>query len=277
MISDKNSFLKDINYQTECFKGFKHLENIYSFIDLTNLSSSAKNTDIIKLCTQAKQTKYDTINIPPVAAVCVYPVFIKQCKNYLEPSEIAVASVSAGFPHAQTFSEIKFIETEMAVQHEADEIDIVLNLSAFLDGQESLAFDEIKTIKQICGNKHLKVILETSILKEETRIYEASLLALEAGADFIKTSTGKEGSVADIYTFYTMCTAISEFFKRTGTKAGIKAAGGITSTIEALRYYAIVHELLGNLWISKKTFRIGASRLLQNILIDLKALTSEKK
>jgi deoxyribose-phosphate aldolase len=162
----------------------------------------------------------------------------------------------------------------MAIQHGADEIDIVLNLSAYLNGQESLAYDEIKTIKQICGNKHLKVILETNILKEETRIYETSLLALEAGADFIKTSTGKDGSIANINTFYTMCTAISEFYKKTGTKAGIKAAGGITSTIEALSYYAIVHELLGKLWISKNTFRIGASRLAQNILQDLKDLIS---
>ncbi|MBN1117444.1 MAG: deoxyribose-phosphate aldolase [Bacteroidales bacterium] len=247
-----------------------NLKLLYSCIDLTNLNSYAKKSDIDNLCTKARLIDHKGIAVPRVAAVCIYPLYIELCKKLLNETGIQIATVTADFPHAQTFSEVKYLETELALKHGADEIDIVLNLSAFLNGETSVAFDEIKTIKQICGEKHLKVILETGILQEKSLIHEASVLAIEAGADFIKTSTGKDGSVASTEAAFIMCKAISENYKNTGKRVGLKPAGGISTSGQALDYLAIIYALLGDDWLTPELFRIGASRLAGNLLDALK-------
>lgn len=247
----------------------ENLKRIYNCIDLTNLNSYAKSSDIQQLCDKAVSTSYEQIDFEPVAAVCVYPTYISLCKKLIGDRPVKVATVTACFPHSQSFPEVKYLETEIAIQHGADEIDIVLNLSSFLNGYASDTFDEIKTIKQICGNHHLKVILETSFLKEENLISEASTMALEAGADFIKTSTGKDGSIASPEAAYIMCEAILSHFKKTGKKVGLKPAGGISNTEDALLYFLVVDEVLGSSWLSNETFRIGASRLATNLLNDI--------
>lgn len=250
----------------------ENLKKLYAAIDLTNLNSFAVQADIENLCKKALVTEYEGISVPHVAAVCIYPIYIALCKKLLKNSSINIATVTATFPHAQTFSEVKYLETEMAIQHGANEIDIVLNLSAFLNKNESLAFDEIKTIKQICGDNHLKVILETNLLKEKLLIEQASIMALEAGADFIKTSTGKEGSIASLEAAYIMCQSIKLHHKKTNFRVGLKPAGGISTADEALNYMAIIKEVLGDEWINPKLFRIGASRLAGNLLADIKEL-----
>lgn len=250
----------------------ENLSLLYSTIDLTNLNSFAQTSDIEALCQKAMQNSYEGIEIPNVAAVCIYPIYVQLCKELLQEKNIEIATVTATFPHSQTYPEVKYLETELAIKHGATEIDIVLNLSAFLNKNASLVFDEIKTIKQICGDHHLKVILETDLLKEASLIEEASVMSLEAGADFIKTSTGKDGSVAGIEAAYIMCQVIKKNFEKTSFKAGLKPAGGISTTDDALNYMAIVNEVLGEEWLSPTLFRLGASRLAGNLLADIKEL-----
>jgi deoxyribose-phosphate aldolase len=246
-----------------------NLRFLYSAIDLTNLNSFALQSDIETLCHDALLREYEGIPIQHVAAVCVYPVYVLASKKLLGESDINIATVTACFPHAQSFSQVKYLETELALQHGANEIDVVLNLSAFLNKNESLAFDEIKTIKQICGNNHLKVILETALLKEKSIIEQASIMALEAGADFIKTSTGKDGSLASLEAVYIMCQVLKNYKQKTNRQAGLKPAGGISTTDEALNYMSIVNEVLGKDWLTPEFFRIGASRLAKNLLKDI--------
>lgn len=245
------------------------LKLLYSCIDLTNLNSFAKKEDITDLCTRAKSVTYKGKDIPTVAAVCIYPTYVSLCKELLEDSGINIATVTACFPHAQSYPEVKYLETEMAIAHGATEIDIVLNISSFLNGDESLVFDEIKTMKQLCGAHHLKVILETDLLKDAALIKEASLMSMEAGADFIKTSTGKDGSIASLEAVYIMCNAIKDHEAKTGAKIGLKPAGGIATPEDALNYSSVVKNILGDAWLSPKLFRIGASRLAVNLLEEI--------
>jgi len=253
----------------------ENLSLLYSCIDLTNLNSFAQERDIADLCQKALRTQFQDIDIPRVAAVCVYPVYVDQCQEALKASGVNIATVTACFPHAQTYSEVKYLETELALKHGATEIDIVISLSAFLNKQQSLVFDEIKTIKQLCGDKHLKVILETDLLKEASLIEQASVVSLEAGADFIKTSTGKDGSIASLEAVYIMCQKLKEHFEKTKKHCGLKPAGGIATADDALNYMAIVNEVLGNDWLTPKLFRLGASRLAGNLLNDLAELQQE--
>jgi deoxyribose-phosphate aldolase len=249
-----------------------NLKLLYSCIDLTNLNSFAKKEDIESLCQKALVTNFKGENINQVAAVCIYPTYVSLCKQLLEASKVDIATVTGVFPHSQSYPEVKYLETELAIKHGATEIDIVINLSSFLNGDESLVFDEIKMIKQVCGNHHLKVILETDLLKEKALIEEASMMSLEAGADFIKTSTGKDGSVASLEAAYIMCNAIKTHHAKTGFKAGLKPAGGIATSEEALDYYMVVKSVLGDEWLSNKLFRLGASRLAGNLLNDIVAI-----
>jgi deoxyribose-phosphate aldolase len=253
-------------------KNKENLKLLYSTIDLTNLHSTATESDILKLCKNALRSNFQGITIPTVAAVCVYPVYVTQCKEALHNSALNIATVTGVFPHAQSFPEVKYLETEMAINHGATEIDIVIHLSAILNKNESLVFDEIKTIKQICGQHHLKVILETGLLEDNQLIEEASNMALESGADFIKTSTGKDGSTASVEAVYTMCQVIKDYYEKTGRKAGIKPAGGISTSDDALNYMAILNEVLGAEWLSPQLFRLGASRLADNLLHDIAEL-----
>lgn len=247
----------------------ENLKLLYSCIDLTNLNSFATKEDIEGLCQKALVTKHENEEINKVAAVCIYPTYVALCKQLLEDSKVNIATVTGVFPHAQSYPEVKYLETELAIKHGATEIDIVINLSSFLNGDESLVFDEIKTIKQVCGDHHLKVILETDLLKDKALIEEASMMSLEAGADFIKTSTGKDGSVASLEAVYIMCNAIKTHHAKTGFKAGLKPAGGIATSDEAIEYYTVVKSVLGKDWLNNNLFRLGASRLAGNLLNDI--------
>ena len=207
--------------------------------------------------------------MPNVAAICVYPNFAQIVRTVLDVSEVDVACVSGGFPSSQTFTEVKIAETALAVDGGADEIDIVLNVGNFLDGDYEEVCDEIAEQKTACRDARLKVILETGALKTAENIKAASVLALYSGADFLKTSTGKEFPGASLEATYVMCQAIKEYYEKTGTRVGFKAAGGVATTADAVKYYTIVKEVLGEEWLTNEYFRLGASRLANNLLGDI--------
>ncbi|MDE7468287.1 MAG: deoxyribose-phosphate aldolase, partial [Muribaculaceae bacterium] len=188
---------------------------------------------------------------------------------------VEIACVSGGFPSSQTFSEVKVAETALAIDGGADEIDIVLNLGYFLDGDYEALCDEIAEQKAVCRDARLKVILETGALKTAENIKKASVLAMGSGADFLKTSTGKEYPGASLEAAYVMAQCIKEFYENHGTRIGFKCSGGVASTQDAVKYYTIIKEVLGQEWLSNEYFRIGASRLANNLLSDI--LGSETK
>jgi deoxyribose-phosphate aldolase len=205
-------------------------------------------------------------DLPPPAAVCIYPDLVAVARSTLSNPLVNLASVGGGFPSSQTFMAVKLLEIELAIQDGADEIDIVMPVGKFLNGKYQEVFDEIKEIKEQLGTLHLKVILESGVLPDLTQVQKASILALEAGADFIKTSTGKAGTGATPEAFTVMCMAIRDFYGKTGKKAGIKPAGGISAAETAYEYYSIVHHVLGESWLNPEKFRIGASRLANNLI-----------
>ena len=204
-----------------------------------------------------------------VAAICVYTNMAELVNDTLEADDVSIACVSGGFPSSQTFMEVKVAETAMAIHTGADEIDIVMPVGKFLNGDYEGMCDEIEELKDICGDKPLKVILETGILRSATNIKKAAILAMYSGADFIKTSTGKESISATPEAALVMCEAIREYYKETGRKIGFKAAGGIDNVQKALAYYTIVKETLGEEWLNNKLFRIGTSRLANSLLSEI--------
>lgn len=208
-------------------------------------------------------------DLPSVAAICVYPNFAPVVRTVLDVTEVKIACVSGGFPSSQTFPEVKVAETALAVEGGADEIDVVMNLGNFLDGDWEEVCDELSELKQSCRDAHLKVILETGALGTAENVRAASVLAMYSGADFIKTSTGKGYPGASLEAAYVMCSCIKEYYEKTGRKVGFKAAGGVSTTEEALGYYCIVKAVLGDEWLNPEGFRIGASRLANNILSDI--------
>ncbi len=244
-------------------------KKIVGFVDLTSLNSTDNKAVIVDLCNKVNNFCGDNKGVSNVAAVCVYPNFVGDVKQNLEVENVNIASVSAGFPAAQTFIDVKILETEMALRDGADEIDIVLSIGKFLSGDYEVVSQEIAAIKRIMGDKHLKVILETGALQDPLKIWEASLLAMDAGADFIKTSTGKLNPAATIDAAVVMCEAIKHFYKKTGKKVGFKAAGGISTSKDAAIYYTVVEEVLGEEWLNPSLFRIGASSLVNNLLADI--------
>ncbi len=207
--------------------------------------------------------------MPNVAAICVYPNMVKAVEETLQYPEVNIASVSGGFPSSMTFTKVKVEETKLALKAGADEIDIVLALSHFLAGNFQAAHDDIFAIKAAMADAHLKVILETGALETPENIWKASMLAINAGADFIKTSTGKMSPAATPMAAYVMCLAIAFHFEETGEKIGFKPAGGIVTSEDALIYLAIVKEVLGDEWLNPQLFRLGASRLANNLLSDI--------
>lgn len=184
--------------------------------------------------------------------------------------DVGIASVSAGFPASQTFIEVKVAETAMAVLEGATEIDVVISIGKFLEGKFDEVFEELEELKASCRNAHLKVILETGALKNASNIKKASVLSMQAGADFIKTSTGKIPVAATVEATYIMCTAIKEWFEKTGEKVGYKPAGGIVTTEDAVKHYTLVKQILGDEWLNNESFRFGASRLANNLLTTIK-------
>ncbi|HET9570405.1 MAG TPA: deoxyribose-phosphate aldolase [Bacteroidales bacterium] len=245
----------------------KVYETILSCIDLTSLNTTDTEEGIAKMVQKVNDFGENFPELPNVAAICVYPAMVKTVRECLTEG-VEIASVAAGFPHSQTFIEVKVAETSLAVLDGASEIDIVLSVGKLFEKKYEEIIEEIHEIKSACRSAHLKVILESGALKvDEIRV--ASILSMESGADFIKTSTGKQVPAATTTAAYIMCKLIKEYYDKTGRKVGFKAAGGIATTEEALDYYCIVEEVLGAEWLKKEFFRFGASRLANNILTDI--------
>lgn len=245
------------------------LRFLFTTIDLTTLKSTDSPQSVARFTERVNEFETEYPQIAPVAAICVYPNFAAVARTVLDVSKVNIACVSGGFPSSQTFPEVKVAETALAIDGGADEIDIVMNLGNFLDGDWEEVCDEISELKATCRDAHLKVILETGALRTAQNIRDASILAMYSGADFIKTSTGKEYPGASLEAAYTMCSAIKEYHRQTGRMVGFKAAGGVTTAAEALQYYAIVKEVLGDQWLDNDYFRIGASRLANNLLGEI--------
>ena len=249
------------------------LSNCIGLMDLTSLNHTDTVSKIESMVHKVNLFKEKFPHYPQVAAICVYPNFTKTVREILKDKSVKLAVVAGVFPSSQSFLEIKCAECKMASQAGADEIDIVLSLSHFLEGEYEKASEEIREIKKAAGKAHLKVILESGTLKEPEQIYKASMLAMEAGADFIKTSTGKTEPAATPEAAYVMCCAIKDFYNKTGIKVGFKPAGGIVTPKDAILYYAIVDSVLGEDWLNPHLFRLGASRLANNILSELENQT----
>lgn len=237
--------------------------------DLTTLEGKDSDGRVRSLCAKALRPRPGWPNVPSVAAVCVYPNLVAVAKDALRGSTVKVASVATAFPSGLSNLEVKLADTASAIAAGADEIDMVIDRGAFLAGREQAVYDEIVQVKRLCGDVHLKVILETGELGTYDNIRRASDLALEAGADFIKTSTGKVGTNATPPTALVMCEALRDFARRTGERRGLKVAGGVRTTKHALAYLVIVKETLGDAWLDPDTFRIGASSLLDDLLMQL--------
>ncbi len=239
-----------------------------SLIDLTSVNSTDTQVEIKKMVEKVNNFKTVFPHLNNVAAICIFPSLVPVVKNNLT-EQVEIAAVSAGFPSAQTFVEIKIAETAMAVLEGATEIDVVISIGKFLEGNYEEVYEELTEIKDSCRNANLKVILETGALGSASNIKKASILAMAAGANFIKTSTGKIPLAATPEAVYVMCEAIKEWKAKTGAIVGLKPAGGITKTHEALEYYTIVKEILGNDWLTNTLFRFGASRLANNLLTSI--------
>ena len=244
-------------------------KQIFNCIDLTTLKTEDSEESVLKFTERVNELDNEYPDLKNVAAICVYPNFAKIVSQSLEVESVNVACVSGGFPSSQTFTEVKVAETALALADGATEIDIVIPVGKFLSGDYEGMCDEIEEIKSICGDRHLKVILETGSLKSVDNIWKASILAMYSGADFIKTSTGKQEPAATPEAAYVMCQAIKAYHEKTGRKVGFKPAGGINSVGEALVYYTIVKEVLGKEWLNNTLFRIGTSRLANLLLSDI--------
>ena len=243
---------------------------LFNCIDLTTLNSTDSDERVMKFTEKVNKFDNDFPDLKNVAAICVYPNFAEVVKNTLDVDGINIACVSAGFPSSQTFIEVKIAETAMALMEGADEIDIVISIGKFLSGDYETMCEEIQELKDTCKERHLKVILETGALKTASNIKKASILSMYSGADFIKTSTGKQQPAATPEAAYVMCEAIKEYYEKTGNKIGFKPAGGINTVNDALIYYTIVKEILGEEWLNNKLFRLGTSRLANLLLSDIK-------
>lgn len=245
------------------------LKLIFGCIDLTSLNTTDTTDDIKNMVEKLNHFEEEFNEMPDVAAVCVYPALIQSVQEYLTVNNIASASVAGGFPNSQTFLEVKIAETALAVAEGAQEIDVVLSVGKFLEGKYDEIGEELEEIKYACRDAKLKVILETGALKSANDIYKASIIAMYGGADFIKTSTGKIPVNATPEAAYVMCKSISDFYKKTNIRIGFKAAGGVTTGEDAFLYYSIVNKTAGKEWLNKNGFRIGASKLANNLLTGI--------
>lgn len=240
------------------------LSLIHSFIDHTSLNSS-DNKESIKTFLDKLKSSLRKHEINNVAAVCVFPKYIEQCKDELKDLSIRVACVAGGFPFVQSFKEIRDLECKLAVESNCDEVDIVIPLGEVRANNLSAIKEDLISIRKICKNKLLKVILETGEIKSSENIFIASIIAMESGADFIKTSTGKSAIGATPEAVYVMAYAVKKYYEKTNKKVGIKVAGGIGSTTTAVQYLSIIKLILGEEWLTEKLFRIGTSNLTEKI------------
>ena len=240
-----------------------------SMIDLTTLEGKDTPEKVRRLCYKARHLHDSLPGLPSVAAVCVYPTFVAIAKKELKGSGINIASVSTAFPSGQSTLEVKLSDTKFAVDQGADEVDMVISRGKFLAGEYNFVYDEIAAVKEVCGKAHLKVILETGELDTLDNVRKASDIAIYAGADFIKTSTGKISPAATMPVTFVMLNAIKDYYKKTGIKIGMKPAGGIATSKIALQYLVMLNETLGDEWMNKDLFRFGASSLANDILMQL--------
>lgn len=245
------------------------LKMALSMIDLTTLEGMDTEGKVIQLCQKAMKPHADLPELPKVAAVCVYPNMVKVAKERLKGSGIHVASVATAFPSGMATLEDKLEETKRAVEYGADEVDMVISRGKFLKGEYSFVFDEIQAIKEACGEAHLKVILETGELQTYENVRKASDLAMQAGADFIKTSTGKIQPAATQPVTLVMLEAIRDYYYDTGRLVGMKPAGGIRKAKQAIQYLVLVKETLGSKWLTPEYFRFGASSLTNDLLMQI--------
>lgn len=246
---------------------------VYKFllgsIDLTTLSTEDSEQSVAKFTKRVNDFENDYPQYPHVAAICVFSNFAETVRTHLDVEGVDVCVVAAGFPSSQTFQAVKVADVALAREAGADEVDIVLNIGLFNDGNFEELCDEIIELKHTAKKAKLKVILETGCLKTPEKIRDASVLSMYSEADFIKTSTGKIYDGASLEAAYVMCQCIKEYYKQTGRKVGFKAAGGVRTTSEAVGYYTLVKEILGEEWLNADLFRIGASSLANNILSSL--------
>ena len=245
------------------------LKLILSMIDLTTLEGQDTPGKVRQLCQKAIHLHDAVPGLPHVAAVCVYPTMVGVAREALEGHDINIASVATAFPSGQAPLNVKLEDTRIAVDHGANEIDMVISRGAFLAGDYGFVFDEIATIKEACGDAHLKVILETGELGTLDRVRRASVLAMHAGADFIKTSTGKIQPAATMQVTLVMLQAIRDYFYETGRMVGMKPAGGISTAKLAVHYLVMLRETLGNAWMTPEWFRFGASSLANDVLMQI--------
>jgi deoxyribose-phosphate aldolase len=238
---------------------------LYNCIDLTTLNTTDTKDDVWKFTERVNAFDDTNPEVKNVAAICVFPNFATTVKDALT-ADVKIACVSAGFPSSQTFTEIKIAETALAVADGANEIDVVINIGMFLGEEYEEMCEELYEIKQACRDAQLKVILETGALKSAENIHKASILSIYSGADFLKTSTGKVYEGATPEAAYEMCQAIKSYYGKTGKKVGFKVSGGVATPDDAVKYYTIVKEILGESWCDNTLFRIGASRLADSLL-----------
>ena len=246
------------------------LELAIRMTDLTTLEGKDTEGKVRALCAKGMRPDPSDRSIPSVAAICIYPAMVPIAREALGDSGVHVASVATGFPSGQTFTEIKLTETRQVVEAGADEVDMVIDRGAFLAGDYATVFDEIVAVKAACGDAHLKVILETGELETFDNVRRASVLAMAAGADFIKTSTGKVSPAATLPVTLVMLEAIRDFHRRTGRFVGMKPAGGIRTAKDAIAYLVTLYETLGPRWMTPELFRFGASSLLNDCLMQLR-------
>lgn len=242
---------------------------LFGSIELTSLKTTDSDESIMAFTERVNQFDEQYANLPHVATICVYPCFAKTVSETLEVDGVEIACVSGSFPSSQALIEVKVAETMLAVKDGATEIDIVMPVGKFLSGDYESLCDDISEMKQACGGAAMKVILETGCLVTASNIKKASILSMYAGADYIKTSTGKEKISATPEAAYVMCQAIKEYYDETGIQIGFKPAGGINSVMDAMIYYTIVKEVLGKKWLTNKWFRLGTSRLANLLLSEI--------
>ena len=238
-------------------------------VELTTLKTTDSDESVLAFTERVNQFENEYPDLPHVATICVYPRFAKVVSETLEVEGVEIACVSGSFPSSQAWIEVKTVETAVALKDGATEIDMVQSVGAFLAGDYETVCDEIQQMKETCGEHKLKVILETGCLKTAANIKTASILAMYAGADYIKTSTGKLEPAATPEAAYVMCQAIKEYYDETGIQIGFKPAGGLNSVMDALIYYTIVKEVLGEKWLTNQWFRMGTSRLANMLLSEV--------
>lgn len=238
-------------------------------IELTTLKTTDSNESVLKFTERVNDFDNDYPDLPHVATICVYPRFAEVVSQNLQVEGVEIACVSGSFPSSQALLEVKIAETALALKDGATEIDMVMSVGAFLSEDYETVCDEISELKAVCGDHKLKVILETGLLPSSSSIKKASLLAMYSGADYIKTSTGKEKPAATPEAAYVMCQAIKEYYDKTGIQIGFKPAGGLNTVHDALVYYTIVKEVLGKQWLTNQWFRLGTSRLANLLLSEV--------